>query len=104
MKERILAEDDRPLYIEVGGGANTVARALMSIEEEYKDQDGWEELYNRICEKVILFAWGMQDDCYLNYIQPIWPSMRMVDVSGSTLAYGYRWATLEELSDESRKK
>ena len=63
MKERILAEDDRPLHIEVGGGANTVARALMSIEEEYKDQDGWEELYNRICEKVILFAWGMQDDC-----------------------------------------
>ena len=59
VKERILAEDDRPLYIEVGGGANTVARALMSIEEEYKDQDGWEELYNRICEKVILFAWGM---------------------------------------------
>ena len=40
VKERILAEDDRPLYIEVGGGANTVARALMSIEEEYKDQDG----------------------------------------------------------------
>ena len=30
--------------------------------------------------------------------------MRMVDVSGSTLAYGYRWATLEELSDESREK
>ncbi|MFR3005587.1 MAG: hypothetical protein ACLTML_09635 [Blautia faecis] len=27
------------------------------------------------------FAWGMQDDCYLNYIQPNWPSMRMVDVS-----------------------
>ena len=104
VKERILAEDDRPLYIEVGGGANTVARALMSIEEEYKDQDGWEELYNRICEKVILFAWGMQDDCYLNYIQPNWPSIRMVDVSGSTLAYGYRWATLEVLSDESREK
>lgn len=30
--------------------------------------------------------------------------MRMIDVSGSTVAYGYRWATLEELSDESRQK
>jgi len=52
VKERILAEDDRPLYIEVGGGANTVARALMSIEEEYKDQDGWEELSDESREKL----------------------------------------------------
>ena len=104
IKERILAEDERPLFIEVGGGANTVARALMSIEEEYKDQEGWEELYSHICENVILMAWGMQDTCYMDYIQPNWPAMRMVDVSGSTIAYGYRWATLEVLSEESRQK
>ncbi len=104
IKERILAEDERPLYIEVGGGANTVARALMSIKEEYEGQENWEELYGRICEKTILFAWGMQDSCYMDYIRPNWPQMRMVDVSASTIPYGYRWATLEELSEESREK
>ena len=104
VKERMLADDPRPLFIEVGGGANTVARALMSIEEEYKDTDEWDDLYARLCENVILFAWGMQDSCYMDYIQPNWPEMRMIDVSGSTVAYGYRWATLEELSDESREK
>ncbi len=104
IKARILADDPRPLFIEVGGGANTVARALMSIEEEYKDTDEWDTLYNDICENVILIAWGMQDDCYMNYIQPNWPLMRMIDVSSSTLAYGYRWANVEELSDESREK
>ena len=104
IKERILADDPRPLFIEVGGGSNTVARALLSIEEEYKDTEEWDELYARICENVILTAWGMQDTCYMDYIQPNWPEMRMIDVSGSTLTYGYRWATSENLSDESREK
>jgi hypothetical protein len=104
IKARILADDPRPLYIEVGGGANTVARALLSIAEEYEGTDGWEALYQHICENVILFAWGMQDSCYMDYIQPNWPQMRMVDVSGSTLAYGYRWANVKELSEESREK
>ena len=104
IKERILAEDDRPLYIEVGGGANTLARALKSIEEEYKGTEGWDALYARICDNVICFAWGMQDTCYKDYIQPNWPAMRFVDVSNSTLAYGYRWANVEELSEESYTK
>ncbi len=104
VKERILADDPRPLFIEVGGGANTVARALMSIEEEYGDTEGWEEMYRHICDHVILTAWGMQDSCYMDYIQPNWPTMRMIDVSGSTLAYGYRWANVEVLSGESVEK
>ena len=102
--QRILADDPRPLFIEVGGGANTVARALMSIEEAYSGTAEWDALYERICENVILTAWGMQDSCYMDYIQPHWPRMRMIDVSGSTVAYGYRWANLEVLSEESRAK
>ena len=104
VEARILAEDPRPLLIVVGGGANTVARALMDIEAQYKDTDGWEVLYERICENTILAAWGMQDSCYMDYIQPNWPKIRMIDVSGSTIAYGYRWATLDVLSEESAEK
>ena len=104
VKARMLADDPRPLFIEVGGGANTVARALMSIHEAYADSADWEALYDRLCENVILIAWGMQDNCYMDYIQPNWPRMRMIDVSGSTVAYGYRWATLDALTDESREK
>ncbi len=104
VKQSILSEDPRPLFLVVGGGANTVARALMSIEEEYRGTEGWEELYDRICENVILTAWGMQDSCYMEYIQPTWPKMRMIDVSGSTIAYGYRWANLEVLTEESVEK
>ena len=104
IRARILADDPRPLFIVVGGGANTVARALMRIEEEYKDTDDWQALYERICENVILSSWGMQDSCYKDYIQPNWPEMRMIDVSGSTIAYGYRWANTETLSDEAREK
>ena len=104
IRARMLADDPRPLIIEVGGGANTVARALLSIAEEYQGTDEWDSLYSRLCENVILIAWGMQDNCYKEYIQPNWPEMRMIDVSGSTLAYGYRWANIAELSEESVEK
>lgn len=104
IRARILADDPRPLFIVVGGGANTVARALMSIEAEYCGTGDWTSLYDHICENVILISWGMQDTCYMDYIQPNWPSMRMIDISSSTLAYGYRWANVEALSDESREK
>ena len=104
VKARILAEDARPLFIEIGGGANTVARALLSIEEEYQNTDEWDTLYQHLCDHVILIAWGMQDTCYKDYIQVNWPEMRMVDVSASTPAYGYRWANMTELSEESVEK
>ena len=104
IKARILADDPRPLFIEVGGGANTVARALLSIAEEYQNTDEWDALYQHLCENIILIAWGMQDTCYKDYIQVNWPEMRMVDVSASTLAYGYRWANVAELSAESVEK
>lgn len=104
IKERILAEDDRKLYIVVGGGANTVARALMSIEEAYQDTEEWETLYQTITEKVVLYAWGKQDSCYKDYISVNWPKLQTVDVSGATNAYGYKWAANEELTDSGKKK
>ncbi len=101
--ERILVTDERPLYIEIGGGVNTVARALMSIEETYKDTAEWNELYARICENVICFSFGVQDSSYTDYIQPNWPRMRFVDVSGTANAYGYKWGSVQTLSALSKE-
>ncbi len=37
IRERIPAEDEQPLFIQLWGGANTVVRALKDIEERYAD-------------------------------------------------------------------
>lgn len=104
IKERILADDSRPLFVAMGGGANTVARALMSIEEEYGDSADWDALRTAISEKVILFAFGMQDSSYTGYILPNWPAIRLVDISGGANAYGYKWAGVKTLSDEAMER
>ena len=56
IKDRILDDDDRPLYIQVWGGTNTIARALKDIQDEYQDQPGWNQLHESISKKVILTA------------------------------------------------
>ena len=62
IKERILDEDTRPLYIQVWGGTNTIARALYDIEQEYKESENWslvkEKMENCIKMDVPLIVEG----------------------------------------------
>ena len=64
IKERILDDDLRTLYIQVWGGTNTIARALFDIEQEYKDSSCWQDLKNKIEKKVVITAGGEQDNTY----------------------------------------
>ncbi len=85
----IMDDDERTLYIAVGGGANTVGRALKSIEEEYAGTDQWDAIYEKVCNKVVINAWGQQDNVYETYISVVWPDIKVMNVSGVSGAYGY---------------
>ena len=104
IKNSILKDDPRPLYLVAGGGMNTIARALMSIEEEYKGSAEWDALYRRICDNVIITAYSEQDNCYKNYILPNWTEIRYIDIAGAAKAYGYMWSGLKNLPDEAVEK
>ncbi len=93
IKACILDEDERTLYIGIGGGANTVGRALKSIEEEYKETDKWKEIYEKVTKKVVLTPWGNQDNVYQSYISVVWPDIRTMDVSGVSGPVGYSYGT-----------
>lgn len=82
----ILDDDPRPLYIESWGGFNTVARALLSISEEYGETDQWQEVYDKVCGKVVIQGNG-QDKTYENYIKELYPDLIVYSVSN--LGYGY---------------
>ena len=91
IRECIMDDDPRTLHIAVGGGANTTARALKSIEKAYKDTAEWEDVYRKVCGKVVLAAWGAQDNAYETYISQVWPDIPMLDVSGASGPIGYLW-------------
>ena len=81
--------DDRPgpVHLQVWAGTSTIARALMSIEEQYRGSSEWERVRKAVSEKAIITKFASQDDTYEDYIKPRWPDIRVTDVA--TFAWGY---------------
>jgi hypothetical protein len=90
IKALLLDDKPGPIYLLAWGGQSTIARALQSIQEKYKDTPEWAAIYQKVARKAILSASGDQDDTYKNYIQPNWPDIKFlpIGVGGVPLAYG----------------
>lgn len=93
IRQHILDEDPRTLYLQAWGGPNTIARALRDVEEEYKDTPEWPEMHAKISKKVVITACGEQDDTYRSYIAEQWPDIMYVHCMGT---YGYGWLRMPE--------
>lgn len=89
IKECLLDDDPRPVYIQVWGGPSTVARALKSIEEQYKGTDEWEQIRTKVSAKAKLCLSGEQDATFSEYIHPAWPDVESVVVNRGVTSLGY---------------
>lgn len=76
IKAVLLDNDDAPVYLHAWGGQSTIARALKSIEDEYKGTPQWNAIHEKIIRKAVIHPSGDQDDTYANYIKPHWPEIR----------------------------
>lgn len=89
---KALLLDDRPgpLYLLAWGGQSTIARALKSIEDQYKGTPQWAAIKEKVSRKAILSTSGDQDDTGANYIRPTWPDIRThrAGLGGVSLGYG----------------
>lgn len=87
IKNAILDDDERTLFISTWGGFNTVCRALLSIYEEYGDSPDWDALEKKIGNKVILCD-IYQDNSYVdNRIAEIYPDVHNYVKTGLNLGY-----------------
>lgn len=78
IRKALLKEDPRRLYVQIGGGTSTVARALRSIEEEYRGTKEWEEIYRAVSDKLVMVMIVTQDETYKDYISVSWPEVEMI--------------------------
>jgi hypothetical protein len=81
----LLDDKPGPVYLEVWGGTNTVAKALSTIQHNYPDQ------IEKVNQKAVIFIILDQDDTFRQYVEPNWPKLQVV-LSGrqfATLAYGW---------------
>jgi len=91
LKELFLDDDDRTLYVQTWGGTNTTARALKSIEEEYKGTEEWEAIQKKINDKVVLYIILDQDESYSNYIASSWPELQILNDRSNFWHFAYAW-------------
>lgn len=91
IKAKLLDNNPEPIYLQVWGGTNTIARALKSIEEDYRGTEQWDAVYRKVCEKAVIYAILDQDATYRNYIAPRWPDLKIYYNSNQFWCFAYTW-------------
>lgn len=80
--------DDRPgpVYLDVWGGTNTIAKALSTIQTQHPDA------IDRVSKKAVLFIILDQDTTFRQYIEPNWPKLQVLGSfrQFGVLAFGWR--------------
>jgi cellulose-binding protein len=89
IKALLMDDEPGPVYLLAWGGQSTIARALKSIELEYRGTPQWSTVYQKVSHKAILSPSGDQDDTYATYIHPNWPDIRTLGAGIGGVALGY---------------
>ena len=91
IKATLLDNSSEPVYLQIWGGTNTVARALKSIEDDYKNTPDWSQVEKKVSEKAIIYAILDQDNTYQKYIAPNWPKIKVLYNSSQFWNFAYPW-------------
>ena len=98
IKSKLLDDNMQPIYLQVWGGTNTIARALKSIEDDYCQMDAsgnktakWQAIYKKVCDKTILYAILDQDATYRKYVSVNWKDIKVYYNSHQFACLAYPW-------------
>lgn len=91
IKDILLDNRPGPVYIQIWGGTNTLARALKSIEDDYKGSGEWKDIYRSVSDKTIIYTILDQDATYNKYIAPNWPEIKVIYNSAQFWSFAYMW-------------
>lgn len=89
IKQVLLDDDPRPVFIQVWGGPSTASRALKSIQEEYEDTPQWESVKAKVSAKAKFCLSGQQDQTYRNYVREEWPDIESIILNAGVISLGY---------------
>jgi Protein of unknown function (DUF1593) len=91
IKNKLLDNEMTPLYLQVWGGTNTIARALKAIEDEYKNTPKWATIYQKVCKKTVIYAILDQDATYRKYVSINWKDIKIYYNSHQFACLAYPW-------------
>lgn len=96
LKNLFLDDDPRVLYVQTWGGTNTTARALKSIEEEYRGTPQWSAIRKKLQDKIFLYIILDQDDSYNEYIAKNWSNLTVINDRCDFWHFAYAWKLHED--------
>lgn len=102
IKECIMDDREDRLLLQAWGGCNTISAALRSIEQEYKDTEEWEEIYQKICNKIVIINDLDQDNTYSEYIMKNWENVPVIMSHSQYVAMAYPWDRDSFLREEEK--
>lgn len=91
IKTILLDDKEGPVYVQIWGGTNTLARALKSIQDEYEGTPEWNEINKKISEKTSIYTVLDQDITYTKYVAPNWPDIKVIYNSAQFWSFAYMW-------------
>lgn len=91
IKDILLDDEGGPVYVQVWGGTNTLARALKSIQEEFEATNQWDQVYKKVSDKTFIYTVLDQDATYRKYVEPNWPDIRVIYNSAQFWSFAYAW-------------
>jgi hypothetical protein len=97
IKEALLADDPRPLWLVTGGGTNTIAAALSQAAQQYQNTPRWPQIRKHIIDTTHVYIILDQDPTFGSYIKVYWPDLDVV-VSRFEF-YGIAYAPTRSLFD-----
>ena len=103
LKKLFLDDDKRILYVQTWGGTNTTARALKSIEEEYKGTAQWNAIRKKLEDKLVIYIILDQDSSYADYIAKNWSNLRVLNDRFNFWHFAYAWLEHEDGVTEKLK-
>ncbi len=87
----LLDDNAEPVYIQMWGGTNTAARALRSIEDQFKGTPVWNDIYKKVSDKTIMYLIMDQDATYKKYVAVNWPDIKVIYNSTQFGSVAYWW-------------
>lgn len=106
IKKNILDDDTGPLFLQAWGGSSSIAAALRSIEDDYKNTPKWDSIYKKVSDKIVLALSGDQDNAYNKYIAVNWPDAYVENTRGGMGVYDnseYDFLTSPEWTEKNLK-
>jgi hypothetical protein len=91
IKQVLLDDNPAPVYLQAWGGTNTIARALKSIEDTYRETPEWRDVSARVSAKAVIYIILDQDATYRDYIAPHWPDVTVLYNARQFGTLAYWW-------------